>query len=292
MRKKLQSLPIDAVSARLRSFHFRLLNYGLLHYDSNKKLQDSFLSHYRICVVISGEFRIATSNCSYSLNPGDLFFLAPNVLYSAFSYQPVNCFLYLDFTVDEEADFVELLRLRDVIHLSKLIDQRQQSNLIHLDQTVKNHYPGTYLMVECMLIRILIVMLNRLQEEPTFLVHHAQNAKEKLLAACTDYIENHLTEPITVRQIAAHFNYSENYIYKIFQETLHLSCRDYILEYRLNQALQDLKSSALSISEIAARNGFSSVYHFSGSFKKKFGVSPTYFRGRSFQSVKKRIPEN
>ena len=47
--------------------------------------------------------------------------------------------------------------------------------------------------------------------------------------------------------------------YKTFNETLNISCKTYILEYRLSKALQDLKSTTLPIAEIAQRNGFNSA---------------------------------
>lgn len=281
MRRKLQSLQMDSISARLSELDFHLHNFGMLNYAPNRTLKNSFLPYFRIVIISFGSFRVDRDTIHYPLQTGDLIMIPPSLLYSAHSLEEEGQIFYLDFGFDTpsmEQQFRELFHFQDVILLPNLINERQRTNLTHLDRTVEIGYPGTYLLVQCMLIRILVVMLKRLCEEPVFLVSHPQNAKEQLLKECIEYIDAHLNEPLTVKEIAAHFNYSENYIYRIFQETLQISCKSYILEYRLSKALQDLKSSNLSMTDISMKYGFSSIYHFSSAFKKKYGYSPLNFR--------------
>ncbi len=45
--------------------------------------------------------------------------------------------------------------------------------------------------------------------------------------------------------------------------------------YKLNRAAELLREGRHNISEIADMTGFSTLSHFSTSFKKQFGVSPT-----------------
>ena len=47
--------------------------------------------------------------------------------------------------------------------------------------------------------------------------------------------------------------------------------------YKLNRAAQLLKERKYNISEIADMTGFSTLSHFSTSFKKQFGVSPSEY---------------
>lgn len=49
--------------------------------------------------------------------------------------------------------------------------------------------------------------------------------------------------------------------------------------YKLNRAAQLLKDRRYNISEIADMTGFSTLSHFSTSFKKQFGVSPSEYEG-------------
>ena len=49
--------------------------------------------------------------------------------------------------------------------------------------------------------------------------------------------------------------------------------------YKLNRAAQLLLEGHLNVSEIADRTGFSTPSHFSATFKKQFGVTPSEYRG-------------
>lgn len=282
MIRKLQTLPLDDVSNKLKHFHFKLINYGTIQLEANMKTNKRFLPHYRIFVASKGSFELRRNTLHYPLNTHDLVMILPNTLYSALCKETSGCFFYLDFTFDniqDEKEFNELFRIQDICLFKNLLTDRQMDNLAHLDQTVQINYPGTYLLVESMLYRILIVMLKRmLEEEHTFTIHNPDNAKERLVLACCQYIDEHLNETITVRQLSKALNYSENYIYKAFNDTLKISCKSYINDYRLLRGLQDLKATTLSVSEIAQRNGFSTVYHFSNAFKKKYGYSPLNYR--------------
>ena len=116
------------------------------------------------------------------------------------------------------------------------------------------------------------------ESNQTYLLQDHESAKERLILDCIQYIEHHLSVPFTIKEMADHFNYSENYIYKLFKETFGISCKTFILDYRLNKALHQLQTTSASISETAFAAGFSSVYHFSAAFKKKYGYSPSTLR--------------
>jgi AraC-like DNA-binding protein len=47
--------------------------------------------------------------------------------------------------------------------------------------------------------------------------------------------------------------------------------------YKLNRAAELLTEGKMNISEIADYTGFSTLSHFSASFKKQFGVSPSEY---------------
>ncbi|MDR0507801.1 MAG: AraC family transcriptional regulator, partial [Dysgonamonadaceae bacterium] len=48
--------------------------------------------------------------------------------------------------------------------------------------------------------------------------------------------------------------------------------------YKLNRAAEFIAEGKLNISEIADITGFSTLSHFSASFKKQFGVSPSLWK--------------
>jgi AraC-like DNA-binding protein len=75
---------------------------------------------------------------------------------------------------------------------------------------------------------------------------------------------------------------SPRYIRDLLQES-GVGLTERILELRLQQArnvLENSGSNRLKISEIALACGFNEVSHFNRCFRRRFGASPTQFRGR------------
>lgn len=95
------------------------------------------------------------------------------------------------------------------------------------------------------------------------------------------YIEEHFMDSdISVDQISTIFHVSNSYFSRMFHEICNLSFPEYVNELRLNHSAHLLQTTNLSIKEIAAKSGFSSVSYFGAQFKKKYGVSPSAYRGR------------
>ena len=98
------------------------------------------------------------------------------------------------------------------------------------------------------------------------------------LRSAITFLEDHLAEPsLSNTQIATHVGISEVYLRKLFAQHYHITPKQYILDLRLQKAKAFLAEEALTITEIAERCGFTSVYHFSKLFRQRSGVSPTQY---------------
>ncbi|MBO0783070.1 MAG: helix-turn-helix domain-containing protein [Ktedonobacteraceae bacterium] len=92
------------------------------------------------------------------------------------------------------------------------------------------------------------------------------------------YMQAHLRENFSVARLARRFLMSEATIRRHFRQFLGVSPRQYLLELRLTEARRLMTTSQLTIQEIAARTGFYDPAHFSSTFRKRFGLSPTSWR--------------
>lgn len=96
------------------------------------------------------------------------------------------------------------------------------------------------------------------------------------------YIDNNMNDPgLNNQSIADAQGISVRYLNKLFQEESS-SIHQLILSKRLNKAKVTLIDQAyenLTIEQLAYGLGYSSPAHFSRSFKKHFGVSPSEVRG-------------
>lgn len=92
------------------------------------------------------------------------------------------------------------------------------------------------------------------------------------------YIEEHLDEVITQRQIAEAARYSAWHAQRLFKEATGSSVFAYIRSRRLAQAARELGSSTKSIIDVAFEYVFDSHEGFTRAFTKQFGVNPSAFR--------------
>lgn len=92
------------------------------------------------------------------------------------------------------------------------------------------------------------------------------------------FIEQNLTAPIGIDDIAASVHLSRSRCIHLFRETYGIAPYSYYLAQRLELAQSMLRQTALSIQAISERLGFSDYHHFSAFFKKHAGLSPLQYR--------------
>lgn len=105
-----------------------------------------------------------------------------------------------------------------------------------------------------------------------------QTVSHSQALAMKNYIEQNLTSPLGIDDIAAHVHLSRSRAIHLFKEAYADTPYNYYLGQKMELARTMLKCTTLSIQEISERLGFSDYHHFSGSFKKWCGLSPTQYR--------------
>ncbi|MFC4597543.1 helix-turn-helix domain-containing protein [Cohnella hongkongensis] len=93
-----------------------------------------------------------------------------------------------------------------------------------------------------------------------------------------DYIDRHLTEPITVVRLAQEAGWSHEHFTRKFVQYTGISPQKAILMRRIDRACQLLVTEGRSISEIAYAVGFQSVHYFYRSFMSVKGVTASRYR--------------
>ncbi|WP_372635298.1 response regulator [Cohnella sp.] len=100
----------------------------------------------------------------------------------------------------------------------------------------------------------------------------ARNNMEKVLK----YLESHYADPmLSLKGVAAAFRMSDTYLSRTLKEEMNVNFVKYLIRVRMNKARELLEATDLSTTEIAERVGFSDYPHFSKTFKKVFGLTPT-----------------
>lgn len=100
----------------------------------------------------------------------------------------------------------------------------------------------------------------------------------KILESVKEYIENHLGESIEIEYLCNKFGIGRTKLYEIFRKEQKMGISKYILRRRLHKAKKLLKTTELTIAEIADNVGFSDYNYFSRVYKNQYGKSPKHYR--------------
>lgn len=93
-----------------------------------------------------------------------------------------------------------------------------------------------------------------------------------------DYIDRHLTEPITVARLAEEAGWSHEHFTRKFVQFTGVSPQKAILMRRIERACQLLVQEERTISEIAFAVGFQNPHYFSRTFAKLKGMPASQYR--------------
>ena len=92
------------------------------------------------------------------------------------------------------------------------------------------------------------------------------------------YINNNYSERITVAGICAMGHIGKNTCIELFKKYTHMSPIYYVRNVRLQNAINYLKNSEMSITEIAYAVGFNSASYFTKSFRQFYDMTPGEYR--------------
>ncbi len=142
--------------------------------------------------------------------------------------------------------------------------------------------------------RLLDDMLEEYERQRLFMAESLSAMMSRLLAdaarqrlqsessALTDqilgYIHSHYAEDLTNIRLGAVFGFHPNSLNRLIVRQTGQSLHQYLLMYRLRQAMPMIESGEDSIAAIAARVGFSDPGYFSKLFRSKIGLSPMEYR--------------
>lgn len=92
------------------------------------------------------------------------------------------------------------------------------------------------------------------------------------------YIVNHVTEELSIEQLAQIFYLSPNYLTRCFKKKYGTTISEYIMNLRLTLAAEMLDKKEMTVTMVATKVGYPNYTYFTKIFKKKYGVSPIRYR--------------
>lgn len=96
------------------------------------------------------------------------------------------------------------------------------------------------------------------------------------------YMDLHYMDDIGVDTMARMYQVSSNYFNKVFKQVHHISCKEYLINIRVEHAMEYLRDPAMTIREAGIMVGYEDANYFARIFKKKTGMTPIEYRNKCF----------
>lgn len=110
------------------------------------------------------------------------------------------------------------------------------------------------------------------------LAHHQKSQTHKMVLQVKQYIDQHLTEKLSLPEVASLFHITPNYLSLLFKKHSEVGFSEYMSQRKVDYAKKLLAESDLKIYEIAEQLGFENAFYFSKVFKKIEGCSPRDYK--------------
>lgn len=248
----------------------------------------------RLVYIFSGNVKVKLDDRTFNATRGALFLYPSSTKYSIINMTGDDAKIMsinFDYTTREGrpaspiptvpdriwhgSDAVENLAFEDEPALSAPIhlETMQALERIFGEMTEEfiNSKPLSSTMLGLLMHQVLIAIVRRIA------VGNGQKMTG-LVYRVIDYIQENYASDLSNEEIGRQFNYHPNYINRVIQKHTGQSLHQYVLSCRVTKALEMLQTSGLSVTEVAERVGFSSIKHFSQTFKSIYGYSPIHFK--------------
>lgn len=143
------------------------------------------------------------------------------------------------------------------------------------------HKPLSNLTCYAQLMQIYVLMGQKYLEEHTP-QEDAERGREDnnrvIINRIVEYVENNYTEDITLDSAAEMAGFSKCYFSRVFSKQTGIGFSRFLLRKRISVAAHLLSTTQLSIVQVSAQSGFSSLSTFNRTFKEIHGCSPSEYR--------------
>ncbi|WP_276357213.1 response regulator [Cohnella caldifontis] len=176
-----------------------------------------------------------------------------------------------------------LQRMDDVYNLIIRMTSKLHADLRQLDENLyellewESHQPAVLFRFETV-DDILSWLRRRFFELSEMLFTKRSKPNRKLIDVIIRYVQERIEMKVTLKEVAARFDFSPNYLGHLFKEETGKHFSDLLMDLRMKRVCELLADPSLKIYEIADRVGYKNIIYFNRQFKLWAGMSPGEYR--------------
>ncbi|MCM3717770.1 AraC family transcriptional regulator [Fictibacillus phosphorivorans] len=239
-------------------------------------------SSFEICYVLKGDGTYLDDGVIYPLTSGMLFVSRPGIDHQIRSEKGLFL-LFVCFEVDEGKStrrYNELFQLL-AQHEQVVIHEGNTSPAVTLWKSLLVPEEKRWALApECIpqLAHALLVSFLPLFLPLNDSIKRNSDTQSMVLQQAKSFIIDNLDKELSLEMVAQYLNVSTRHLSRLFSSGIHENFVGFIRKERVKQATYLLKSTDLSIKEIADATGFKSVHYFTRVLKQEIGLPPGRFR--------------
>lgn len=264
------------------------LNHDFKMFHNIDRQRKEFAFHYhdfnKIMIFLKGNVNYAVEGKNYLLEPYDIVLInageihRPSVLDNSI-YERIIIYVSAEFLdkYTQGNDNLNHCFIRakeahsNVIRLHSVDKSKLYQVCLELERSFEDHAFAKELYQEILFLEFMI-HLNR-----TTIANHIDylesSIKSEKLIQILEYINEHLTEELTIDSLASYFYLNRYYLMHFFKEETGYTIGNYMKEKRLLLAKELLKNGK-TLTEACYQSGFKNYSAFSRAFKKAYNTVP------------------
>ncbi len=257
-------------------------DYFFHHSRHDKPETNVFKLHthdaFEIYLFINGDAMINIEDRFFKLEPFDLFFIHPGrfhrvILNSGKAYERKVVRFEYSFirSIDPEDILINLLSNLSII-------RNKDMNLANIPQAyerINEIFNYSEKIREIAVKAVIIELLIKISEaKNSVIMAESENPNDKKVSEIIDFINENLSNNLSLDVISKNFFISKYYLSRIFKDNIGSSLGDFILKKRLIYAKRLIVGGTTPMSA-CFQSGFTDYSSFYKSYKKYFGTSPS-----------------
>lgn len=269
---------------------------GIFNADDKWIHMERIIDSYEIILVTKGTVFIQQGDEKFKLTKGSMLLLEPGIKHKGYDYSlKGTSFYWVHFYCNGPSIILNTAQVLSQISIYKnnpYFDEFDSTiliptvfnnsnfnrlnilfhQLLHISQCdCYTNYSSDYILTS------LLIEISQ-QVISSFMYDSNSNADNAVLNNILQWINMHITESISLKDLAYEFSFSKEYLARYFKSKMGMSMQTYINNLRISKGKDLLLKSDLNINEISKLLGFIDDKYFLKLFKKYENLTPKEFR--------------
>jgi AraC-like DNA-binding protein len=243
-----------------------------------KPLDSHSHSYAQVVVGLQGKVEFDICGAGSLIHPGQGCIVTQDASHTFGCVNAPSDILVLNLTAETEHGAEMLAKLNSIARVEQYFQMDNQlRQLIQMLVTEVYSSPDDLLLSRACNDTIIALLHNHIR------AFHADPGNIRLDMTALDlYIERHLSNKLTVTQLAGSVFLSESRFYSLFKKQTGMTPHQYVLRKRIDKAKTYLEQGKASLGHIADLTGFSDHSSFTHAFTRLQGLSPSRYKKRYF----------